>query len=379
MENKDDSNKKIIKKKIINKDKPRTNKMTPGSKKIVKATIITLIVLICSGLIAFTLIIFCTDLIGLGGNTDKIIIDIPEGSSTSEIADILKEKNIIDHPTFFRIYAKLNKSDKEFVPGQHILSDAMPYSEIAKQLKSNNYASSGETVRLTIKEGMTLDETAKLLEKNKICSADEFIEAFNKNSGEWDFEKLVEKKDLRYYLMEGYLFPDTYDFTVNQNPLLVAQRIKQTYMQKVYTPYYNRIKDSGMSFDEVMTLASMVQAEAPDFENMQNVASVFLNRLNSKGQFPKLESDPTKKYVKSTIRPNLKEQNEVMCNAYDTYEGQGLPPGPICNPGVEAIEAVLNPAKTDYYYFCANIKTKQIYYAKTLKEQEANLEKASIK
>ena len=112
---------------------------------------------------------------------------------------------------------------------------------------------------------------------------------------------------------------------------------------------------------------------------MKLVASVFWNRLNNSSTYPMLQSDPTSKYVKNIIIPNEKVENEQMYIAYDTYKGKGLPPGAICNPGIDAIEAVLYPSQTDYYYFCANVKTKKIYYAKTLAEHNRNLKLAGIK
>ena len=140
-----------------------------------------------------------------------------------------------------------------------------------------------------------------------------------------------------------------------------------------------RMNDLNLTLDQTMTFASIVQAEAPNKEQMRKVASVFWNRMNNSEMFPKLESDPTTKYVREIIKPNIELANESMYIAYDTYQGIGLPPGPICNPGVDAIEAVLYPEETDYYYFCSNLETKEFFYAKTLKEHEKNLVVAGLK
>jgi UPF0755 protein len=133
------------------------------------------------------------------------------------------------------------------------------------------------------------------------------------------------------------------------------------------------MEDMGLTLDETITFASIVQAEAGNVRDMKNVASVFWNRLNSADEFPLLQSDPTTKYVNNVIMPNIDLQADEMFRAYNTYEGAGLPPGAICNPGLDAITAVLYPAETDYYFFCANIDTDEVYYAETLDEHEENL------
>lgn len=122
----------------------------------------------------------------------------------------------------------------------------------------------------------------------------------------------------------------------------------------------------------------MVQAESSNISDMKKVASVFLNRLNNSEEYPRLESDPTRKYVEDVIKPNIDIPNQEMFNAYDTYKGEGLPPGPICNPGLDAISAVLYPEDTDYYFFCADLETGEVFYAKTLEEHQENLVKAHL-
>ena len=133
----------------------------------------------------------------------------------------------------------------------------------------------------------------------------------------------------------------------------------------------------NMTLDEVITLASIVQAEAPTISSMRMVSSVFHNRMNNSMTFPKLESDPTRVYAEDVIAPNLSIKNEIMCNAYNTYIQNGLPPGAINNPGKDAITAVLRPDDTQYYFFCANVQTGEIFYAQDNAGHEENL--AAIK
>ena len=135
------------------------------------------------------------------------------------------------------------------------------------------------------------------------------------------------------------------------------------------------MEELQLSLDELITFASIVQKEAATTNTMTMVASVFWNRLNNPDDFPKLQSDPTTNYVNNVIKPNQDVYNKTMIEAYDTYQGAGLPPGAICNPGIEAIDAVLANQKSDYFYFIANIYTGETLFAETLEEHEANQQK----
>ena len=193
-----------------------------------------------------------------------------------------------------------------------------------------------------------------------------------------NFEKQVKSSSKKFYKMEGYFFPDTYQFYLEEDPKNVAKKVCKNFEYKVTPDMYGRMEDLGMTLDETITLASIVQAEASSSIDMKLVSSVFHNRLNNPDQFPLLQSDPTTNYVEEVIKPNLEIYSQSMCDAYDTYKGGGLPPGAICNPGIEAIQAVLYPRETDYYYFCSDLDTGEFFFATTLDEHEANLVKAHL-
>jgi UPF0755 protein len=141
-----------------------------------------------------------------------------------------------------------------------------------------------------------------------------------------------------------------------------------------------RMDELDMSLNEVVTLASIVQWEAGSVDDMPTVASVFLNRLNDPDTFPTLQSDATKSYIKKVI--DKVETSTTMVqhytNVYDTYTCIGLPAGPICNPGIDAINAVLYPEDTNYYYFCNNLETGKSFFAETYKQHQKNLKKAGL-
>ena len=235
-----------------------------------------------------------------------------------------------------------------------------------------------KTVSITFTEGENLLDIAKKLEDNEVCTADDFLFEFNKNQG-FDFENDVDDNGDMFYRMEGYFYPDTYEFYVNDSAGNVTKKLREQF-EKKYKTVKAKIKKSGMSLNEVMTLASIVQLEAASEDEMPKVASVFLNRLDDPDTYPMLQSDTTTNYIKNVIKTEADNTASIehYTECYDTYKCKGLPAGPICNPGMAAINAVLEPKKTDYYYFCNNLKTGETFYAKTLDEHEENLVKAGL-
>ena len=175
---------------------------------------------------------------------------------------------------------------------------------------------------------------------------------------------------MKFEKMEGYLFPDTYYYYKNSEPEEVCQKIYYNFNEKMTPERYKKMKECNLSLDQLITFASIVQAEAPTSEDMVLVASVFWNRLEHSDEFPRLESDPTSNYAKDVVRPNMEYFDEAFVSAYDTYKTTGLPSGAICNPGIEAIDAVLAHQSSDYYYFVANILTKETFFSETIEEHD---------
>ncbi|MGN1133877.1 MAG: endolytic transglycosylase MltG, partial [Oscillospiraceae bacterium] len=262
--------------------------------------------------------------------------------------------------------------------GNITLQPKSGYSEILSKLVVMREIK--KTVTITFPEGTTLYEAANLLEKNGVCKADDFLFEFNKDQG-YEFENLIDGNGNAFYAMEGYCFPDQYEFYQEDTGYNIAKIIKENFQKKFTDSMLNTMKKKNLTLNQLITLASIVQWESESVEQMPTVASVFLNRLNDPDTFPALQSDATSNYIKKVIEKaaDTTAAAEHYTESYDTYNYKGLPAGPICNPGVEAINAVLNPNKTDYYYFCNNLKTKKTYYAKTLQEHEQNLVKAGLK
>lgn len=352
------------------------------------------LILAVSVVSAMGIIFLVREMIGIDKSSSSYILQIPEGATVSDIIEIMTtdqvkkgREEIIKVPAMFKLLAKMKKADGQFINGTHVLRPNMGYLAMIEELESDE-STTRETVSIAFKEGINLYDAATLLEENSVCERDKFIYYFNNGLG-YAFEDDIPKAtalDLRFYRMEGYLFPDTYDFYQTDDIYSLEQEEYEIIVRKFYDNFelkYNadvsqRAAEQGLPMDEVITLASIVQAEAASEEDMYNVASVLRNRLNDPENFPRLESDTTEKYANNVIAVLSDTVNDTMMEAYNTYSSGGLPPGPICNPGEKAIDAVLNPNQTNYYYFCANIDTKEVYYAETYEQHRENLALAGI-
>lgn len=334
--------------------------------------ILTTLIFAVSIILSMVIIGFGKDMLGIGkGDTTKLII-IEDGSTTEEIAQMLKDEGIIKSPKFFVMFSRLRKADSSYIAGEHFIRPNMAYETIIQNLTTDEIENK-EIVEVTFPEGITILDAGAILEEKGVCSKDDFI--FNFNAGGYGFafeERLPVNSSLKFMRMEGYVFPDTYFFYEDMDPEKVCQKIYLNFENKMTEERYAKMESLNLSLDELITFASIVQKEAATTDTMITVASVFWNRLNNKDKFPRLQSDPTSNYANNVIKPNMDVYDKTMIDAYDTYEGTGLPPGAICNPGIEAIDAVLENFPTTYYYFIANIYTGKTEFAETLEEHEAN-------
>ncbi|MCL1880615.1 MAG: endolytic transglycosylase MltG [Oscillospiraceae bacterium] len=329
-------------------------------------------------------------------------ITIPTDATTEEIAEILGDYEIISMPSLFIHYARLSDNDGGFLDGLFRFSSTMSYNQIISTLQ--NRPQSTETVMVTIPEGLTAREIGELLEYHLVCRAEDFMYFYRNRMNRFDFELRLEDNSLKLNQMEGFLFPETYEFFVvnglYENPDMdttiyaevVARTLFFQFNSQMTREIYRGIADLGDTFpgfeqgdfglNEFVTLASMVQWEAASPEDMRRVASVFINRLRNPDSFQTLDSDVTERYARLNIEPYLNNDNRVllesMIESFDTYNTSGLPPGPINNPGMNAMLAVLDAPRTSYFFFCADIETGQKFFAETLTEHEANLRLAGL-
>ena len=355
-------------------DKKKKRKRKKQRSRLPGVLILTTFIFGVSIILSLVIIGYGKDMFGIGKSDRTTLLVIPEGATTDDIANMLESEGIIRSPDAFKLFSRLKESDGLFVPGEHFVRPNMAYETLINELTSEQVEEQGESVQITFPEGITLIEAAKKLEENNICKADDFIFYFNSGGFGFEFEEMLPSDTtLKFERMEGYLFPDTYYFFEGMDVEQVCQKIYLNFDEKLTDDRIKRMKELNLTLDELITFSSIVQREAATTDVMTLVASVFWNRLNHPDVFPMLQSDPTSNYANDVVRPNMTVFDETIVNAYDTYKSTGLPPGAICNPGIEAIDAVLTAYESDYYYFYANLSTGETRFAETLEEHEQNI------
>lgn len=356
--------------------KKRKKRRRHRSTKVYGVLIMLTLIFVISISLALGIIAVGKDMLGINGTETLVLFNIPEGATTAEIAEDLHEAGIIEIPKAFIYFSRLSNADAAYIAGDHEVSSAMAYETIINELTGTALEDDVVVVDVMFPEGISLREAAKKLEENDVCEAQRFLYYFNAAGLGYDFEQYLPKgsSKLKFDRMEGYLFPDTYTFYEGMEPDDVCRKIYMNFNLKMKPEYYERMEELNITLDETIILASMVQAEAANTAEMPKIASVFWNRLHNSDEYPLLQSDPTRYYVEDVIKPNIEIPDDLIYEAYDTYTCYGLPAGAIGNPGIHAIEAVLYPADTDYYYFYANVETGVTYFASTLEEHEQNIE-----
>ncbi len=232
------------------------------------------------------------------------------------------------------------------------------------------------TTRITFIEGSTLTECFKLLEENGVASFDDLMNvAQNYAFNDYKIYSDIPIDENRCFKLEGYLFPDTYDFFLDEAPESVIARFLSNSDVKITDEMRARATELGYTMDEIMIIASIIQAEGAFENDAATIAGIIYNRLDDG---IKLQMDSTYFYAHNDIasyvgEENLGEYKEI----YDTYTCYSLPQGPVCNPGMFAINAALYPEETDYYYFCHD-KNGNTYYATNYSDHLANCRKAGL-
>lgn len=234
------------------------------------------------------------------------------------------------------------------------------------------------TVRVTIREGWSVEEIFAALEENGVCSAEELFDACQN----YEFTKYplvleIPENENRCFRLEGYLFPDTYEFYKNSSPENAIAVFLRNTENKITEEIRQQAADQGLTVYELLTIASLIEKEGANPDEMPKIASVIYNRLE---EGMKLELDATITYIEKHVKPFIDGDQDRYNEYYNTYKCSALPAGPIANPGMNAINAALNPADTNYYYFLTEQTDSGpvYYYAETFDEHQANREKTGV-
>jgi UPF0755 protein len=293
-----------------------------------------------------------------------VIFLIPKGTSFSSVAAELEKKGLLQYPYCFDILARIEKKRGSLKAGEYSLNSGMTPTEILKILTE------GRSIQLslTVPEGFNLREIAARLEKMGAGRSEEFLKAAHDGG-------ILERFEIAAPSFEGYLFPDTYSFSRGTMETDILAHMASNFVKKVRIEDISRsVKDSGFTFHEVITLASLIEKETALEKEKPLVSAVLWNRLK-KGML--LQCDPTVIYAIENFDGNIRKKDLKIDSPYNTYLYKGLPPGPIANPGLESIKAALRPAPENYIYFVSR-KDGSHYFSSTLQEHNSAVRKYQL-
>ncbi len=376
------------------KEEKKIARIKSGQNKKVFRIAWIVLVIILSVVISKFLVSGCNDFLAVK-RTDETLatIKIEAEDTPADIADELLNKGVIDSKTFFVLFSNITGKADGIEPGIYQLQRNKDYLGILNHLQYTGNRQT--TITLQITEGTNVQDLAHLLhdagvtydtkEFLRLCDSDEFDE-------DYIFLSLIEDNPDRVYKLEGYLFPDTYEFYVDEAPDITIRRFLSNFEKRVYEDEYeiegidypvtiNQLvhEVGGYTLDEYVNMASIVLGESANDEDMYNVASVIHNRLDYGPSYDihSLGMDSTAFYPYKNIDAVPKDIRDTFESVYETYDTPGLPPSAICSPSAQALMATLVPNDTNYLYFCHSAEGES-YYAVSYGEHLTNLSKAGL-
>jgi len=314
-------------------------------------------------ILATFIILVSNDMFALVKEDRQITLELTGETSTGDVAKMLRENELIRYSWAFSLFAKMKNNDN-FPAGKYALNSNMDYGQMIDTF--NRVTSYADIIKLTIPEGYTLAQIAKLLEDNLVCSAKEFTETANTYPFAHEVLKDVPIKENR---LEGYLFPDTYEFYKNEKPKYVLNKMLNNFENRYTDEMRTMTSEAGMSVAEVVNIASLIEKEAKLDEDRTMISGVIHNRLDSTS-LRKLQVDAALLYVVGH-KEALTNEDLALDSPYNTYLYEGLPPTAICNPGIKSLLAAISPKKHKYYYYVVNPETGGHVFSKTAEEHAA--------
>lgn len=268
----------------------------------------------------------------------------------SYVADELKSAGLIEYKWLFELFCKISHADTKVDPGEYELESSFDYRALVKNMQSG----SGATVTITvvIPEGFTMHQIFKRLEENKVCTYDELMDAAANYNYNYDFLEGIDQGDPTR--LEGFLFPDTYEFYVGMQASSAINKLLENFHYRITDDMLTQMQNMGLDIRSVINIASLIEREAANDNERGTIASVIYNRLAA--NMP-LGIDASILYIHPDHEGSPTADMLAEDSPYNTRLYQGLPPTPIANPGLASIEAVLSPESTNYYYYALDTAT----------------------
>ena len=285
------------------------------------------------------------DVLALNKEPLTASVTITEGESLGDVTAELKEKGLVKYGYLFQLFASFTHKAEKITAGSYELSTVMDYSALLNNISSTS--AYRETVTVTIPEGYTVEEIFKLMENKGVCSYNDLLKVAQEETFDFDFLKDV--KTTKEKRLEGYLFPDTYEFYKGADAKNVINTMLKNFDERFDSKMEAEMQLLGYSKNDIIIMASIIEKET-DGGDQRNIASVLQNRLKNTWATPKgyLQVVSTIQYLLKERKKKLTDKDLEIDSPYNTYKNPGLPIGPICNPGLTAIEAALEPNKTNY-------------------------------
>lgn len=359
----------------------------PRQKSLGRTVAYTLTVLVISSVLAVLMWFAADDVLALTKPDNVITITISEGDSLDAVAQNLKDHGLVNYKFLFKLYGTFSHAEDKFGTGTFELNQQFDYHALVNGLAS--YSESRKTVTLTFPEGYTCSQIFQSLEENGVCARAD-LEDVAANY-DFDYEFLADRPYGEANRLEGYMFPDTYDFYVDDEPSRVINKFLSNFagrvtddmlaaidernaairaaMEEEGTFSAEEIDNAMMDVYKVVTVASLIEKEAGNDQERSTIASVIYNRLTTHVH-ELLQIDASVEYALGEHKAELTANDLAVDNPYNTYKYKGLPPGPIANPGLASIMAALYPKETDYFFYALDSSGGHQFFETYMDQQD---------
>lgn len=347
-------------------DKPR-QRPRRRKRRHINPILYILFVLVVSALLAGVGWLLANDLCSFNKEKAEATIEVTSEDDLNSVAEKLHEAGLVNYQWFFKLFARVDKAEEKIGIGAYKLNSDMDYVALISAMHSTSGNLTAETVRVTIPEGYTVEQTIDLLAKKGVNTKSALTEAAKTHKFSYDF---IDNTSTDLSRLEGYLFPDTQDFYVGEDPVSALNRLLYNFSSRMDEDRQAVVESSKYSLKEIITIASLIEKET-DGTDQANIASVIYNRLEGPGDkagtYGLLQIDAALLYALPGHTGAITNEDKEVDSPYNLYKSAGLPPTPIANPGLAAIDAALNPASTDYYYYALG-KDGKHHFSSTLQE-----------
>ena len=326
-----------------------------------------LFVLVTSAILAGVGWLLINDLCAFNKEDITATIEVTADDTVSTIADKLEDAGLIQYKWFFKLFASVADAKDKIGTGTYELNTDMDYRALIVGMHNSSGNLNSDTVRITIPEGYTVSQIIHLMAEKGVNTEENLLEAAKTASFSYEY---INNNSEDISRLEGYLFPDTYDFYLNEKPANAINRLIKNFDSKLDDDLLARAEARGYDLKKIITIASLIEKET-DGTDQAKIASVIYNRLEGSGDkggtYGLLQIDAALLYALPDHEGPITNADKQTDSKYNLYKYAGLPPTPIANPGLAAIEAALEPDTTDYYYYALG-KDGKHHFSKTLQE-----------